>query len=260
MIAATSPFEASKVDGPAPPRISSLRYLLTHVIAVPVLIALLAYSIEYGTEDLAASRFFFDAATSSFRAQHSMVLEVLGHRVANALPIVIGGVAIAAGLTGFYARVLRTWSAILLSIGAAAVLGPVAVGLLKDATTQHCPIVMQTFGGLVNYETERAGPFWAHAAYQAGHCLPSGHAAGGFALMSLYFAGWAAGRPAWRWAGLAIGVGAGLIFSAVRVAQGAHFLSATLWSAEVDWMVCVLIFWPLLRGTRADGRNKVSAA
>ena len=78
-----------------------------------------------------------------------------------------------------------------------------------------------------------------------GHCLHSGHA-GGHALLCLYFAGWASGRPAWRWGGLAIGVGARLVFSLVRMMQGAHFASATVWSAAIDRTVCALVFFPLL--------------
>jgi membrane-associated PAP2 superfamily phosphatase len=64
--------------------------------------------------------------------------------------------------------------------------------------------------------------------------------------VSLYYAGSAAGRPAWRWRGLAIGIAAGVLFSIVRVAQGAQFTSATLWSAAVDWTVCATLFFPLL--------------
>ena len=40
-----------------------------------------------------------------------------------------------------------------------------------------------------------------------------------------------------RWGGLALGLGAGLGFSAVRVLQGAHFLSQTVWSAALLWFL-----------------------
>ena len=52
--------------------------------------------------------------------------------------------------------------------------------------------------------------------------------------------------PRWRWRGLAIGIAAGLLFSVVRIVQGAQFASATLWSAVVDWTVCAALFLPLL--------------
>ena len=133
-------------------------------------------------------------------------------------------------------------------------LGPLIVNVLKGMTTQHCPIDLQSFGGVVDYAADQAGPFWATTPQGAGHCLPSGHAAGGYALLSLYFAGWAAGRPAWRWRGLALGVGAGLVFSVVRMMQGAHFASATLWSAAIAWTICAALFLPLLC-RRSTGRG-----
>ena len=36
------------------------------------------------------------------------------------------------------------------------------------------------------------------------------------------------------------------ILSAVRLMQGAHFASATIWSAAVDWTVCATTFFPIL--------------
>jgi membrane-associated PAP2 superfamily phosphatase len=174
------------------------------------------------------------------------VLDVLGHQAARALPILVGAIAFAAGVAGFHLRPLRPWRSIFLVLGAAMLLGPVVVNAMKAMTSQHCPFAQQAFGGVIDYAAEQAGPFWAPSVQGAGHCLPSGHAGGGYALLSLYFAGWAAGRPTWRWRGLAVGVAAGLLFSAVRIAQGAHFASATLWSATVDWTVCAMLFLPLL--------------
>lgn len=37
------------------------------------------------------------------------------------------------------------------------------------------------------------------------------------------------------------------MFSAVRILQGAHFLSQTLWSAALMWLLAALFFWPVLR-------------
>jgi membrane-associated PAP2 superfamily phosphatase len=158
----------------------------------------------------------------------------------------MGSVAAAAGIAGFSVRPLRPWRAILLTLAAAMAAGPILVAILKTMTTLHCPVDVQEFGGVVSYAFDQATPFWATSPHDVGHCSPSGHASGGYALLSLYFAGWAAGRPAWRWQGLAIGILLGLILSTVRVMQGAHFASATLWSATVDWTICALFFLPLL--------------
>ncbi|WYX38098.1 phosphatase PAP2 family protein [Achromobacter xylosoxidans] len=91
--------------------------------------------------------------------------------------------------------------------------------------------------------------WWTWDRGKAGGALPSGHAGAGYSLLALYFAGWAVGRPGWRWWGLAAGIAAGLAFSAVRILQGAHFLSQTLWSAALMWLLAALFFWPVLHGT-----------
>lgn len=37
-----------------------------------------------------------------------------------------------------------------------------------------------------------------------------------------------------------------LAFSVVRILQGAHFLSQTLWSAALMWFLATLFFYPLI--------------
>ena len=233
---------------PSSPRpvVDVRRYVAVHLVVVPAALAGLACLCEYGSIDLALARLFFDPATQSFPWRRSAMLDVLGHQAARLLPALVAAFAIAASLAGLRLRVLRPWMPILVTIGAAMLAGPLVVNLLRGMTTQHCPADVQSFGGVVDYLANRHGPFWASSAGRAGHCLPSGHAGGGYALLSLYFAGWAAGRTAWRWRGLAVGVAAGLAFSLVRIMQGAHFASATLWSAAVDWTVCAALFLPLL--------------
>ena len=242
--------EAAPLPAPRPPPVDVRRYLGVHLLVVPVVLAGLAAACQYSSADMALARLFFDSATQSFAWRHSAVLDVLGHQTARLLPFLVAAFAIAAAVAGLRLRALRPWTPILFTIGAAMLVGPLAVNLLKGMTTQHCPVDAQVFGGVVDYLANQRGPFWAGSAQSAGHCLPSGHAGGGYALLSLYFAGWAAGRPAWRWRGLALGVAAGLLFGLVRMMQGSHFASATLWSAVVDWTVCAALFLPLLCAPR----------
>lgn len=239
---------------PPPARAHVGAYVALHLVAVPLVLAALAWMLQHGSLDMALARLFVDASGQHFAWRDSAVLDVLGHQAARGLPFLVGAVALAGGGAGFAVRSLRPWTPILLTTGAAMVLGPIAVNVLKAMTTAHCPVALQSFGGIVDYAAEQAGPFWATSPQSAGHCSPSGHAGGGYALLALYFAGWAAGRPGWRWRGLAIGIAAGLLFSVVRMMQGAHFASATLWSATVDWTVCAALFLPLLcRATTRAG-------
>jgi membrane-associated PAP2 superfamily phosphatase len=238
---------------PLPANADLRSYVLAHLVAVPLGLALLAWFVQHSSVDMAITNLFVDPASHRFAWHDSALLDVLGHQAARSLPVLVGAIALAAGAAGFAVRPLRAWRPILLTIGASMLLGPLAVNALKTMTTQHCPMALESFGGIVDYAADLHGPFWARSPQSAGHCLPSGHAGGGYALLSLYFAGWAAGRPGWRWRGLAIGVGAGLLFSVVRMMQGAHFASATIWSAAVDWTVCAALFLPLL--CRATTRN-----
>ena len=231
---------------PRSPMVDTRRYIALHLVLIPLGLALIAWACQHTRLDMALTHLFVDPATDRFIWRDSTALEVLGHQAARSVPLMVAALAIAAGLAGFAMPALRPSTPILLTVGAAMLLGPLVGAVLKSMTAQHCPADLQVFGGVVDYVTERSGPFWASSRASAGHCLPSGHASGGYALLALYFAGWSAGRPRWRWRGLAIGIAAGLLFGIVRMMQGAQFPSATLWSAVVDWTVCAALFLPLL--------------
>jgi len=241
----SDPDDALSLVAPRPPVVDRAGYVASHVILVPAAIALLGW-LCWRDGDMPLAQLFVDPASHRFFWAGSALLDVVGHQAARGVPLLVGASAIAGGAWGFATPRLRRWTPILLTIGAAMLLGPLVASAMKAWTTQHCPIDMQAFGGVVDYASDRAGPFWASSPRSSGHCSPSGHAAAGYAMLSLYFAGWAAGRRAWRWKGLAIGVGAGVLFSAVRIAQGANFASATLWSALLDWSVCAALFLPLV--------------
>ena len=51
-----------------------------------------------------------------------------------------------------------------------------------------------------------------------------------------------------------MGVAAGVGFSVVRILQGAHFLSQTLWSAALLWFLAALFFYPVIVGRHRAGR------
>jgi membrane-associated PAP2 superfamily phosphatase len=231
---------------PPPPDVDPSRYVATHLLLVPAALALLAWLCQHGAADMALAHRFVDATGHRFALGDSALLDVLGHQAARGFPFLVGAVALAGAVAGRASSALRPWAPILLALAAAMLVGPTIINLLRGWTTQHCPNVLQAFGGVVDYAADRDGPFWARSRQSAGHCLPSGHAGGGYALLALYFAGWAAGRPNWRWRGLAVGLIAGVSFSIVRIVQGAQFASATLWSAMIDWTVCAALFLPLL--------------
>lgn len=220
-------------------------FIASHLLCVPALLAIAAWTLRHTALDVQISNWFFDSAQNLFPGRHSFWLNVLGHEGARVFPFVVALGAFAMAVAGRVVERLRPWRMICLCLGVSMMLGPIIVDQLKYFAAAHCPHDLKIYGGTIDYAADLNEPFFV-ARNHGGHCVPSGHAGGGYAMLSLYFAGWAAGRPAWRWAGLTIGIVTGLLFSLVRVMEGAHFASQTLWSASIDWTVAALVFMPLV--------------
>jgi membrane-associated PAP2 superfamily phosphatase len=118
--------------------------------------------------------------------------------------------------------------------------GLVALG--KQLSNRHCPWDYDRYGGAVPYGGLFAEP---PAQCKPGRCFPAGHAAGGFALMGLYFV---SRRKVWALAGLGAGLLLGAVFGFGQVARGAHFVSHNLWTAAICWAVSLGLYGFFFRG------------
>ncbi|MBO1113796.1 phosphatase PAP2 family protein [Bordetella petrii] len=222
-------------------------YTLSHVVAGTLLLGLTAWLAQHSGLDMAIARALYDPRSGQFPLRHAALLEFAGHRLLLALPVGVALLALAGALASYrYAR-WRPARGALWAIVLTCLVGQLAVGQLKHHTAMPRPYNLLEFGG----DTAWPAHWWALSRAAAGNALPSAHAGAGYALLSLYFAGRALGKARWRWWGLGLGAAAGLAFSLVRILQGAHFLSQTLWSAAVMWLVASLVFCPLLARRRA---------
>jgi membrane-associated PAP2 superfamily phosphatase len=221
------------------------KYLLTHVIGITLLLALLAEAMHYSGADMALSRLFYDANIHAFPWCTSWWLKMLGDRILLIVPAGVAMSALAAAIASYWCPRLRPWRGALWAIVLTYGLGASIISQLKHYTASPRPYHLSLFGGYANYPVH----FWASNHGEAGNALPSNHAGAGYAMLSLYFAGWAMGRSTWRWGGLAIGIAVGLLFSMMRVMQGAHFFSQTLWSACLMWGLASIVFYPLIAGS-----------
>lgn len=233
--------------GFGPPRFlpGSVRVGL-HILFVPCLLALLALLAAGTGLDRAVSDFFFDSSTSRFRGQDSFALELIGHQAARAFLWIVWIGVVVATFAVHHARLRPEMHTALYATLLAMALGPIVVFLLKGITSHQCPWSLRSYGGFADYSSH-----WFVAKAEAGRCFPSGHAAGGFSLIAIYFLGRAIGSNLLQRVGLIAALALGTAFSAVRVAQGAHFLSHNLWSAAIDWLVAALVFAPLLARKRS---------
>lgn len=116
--------------------------------------------------------------------------------------------------------------------------GLVIVPLAKRFSTTSCPWDLVEFGGRAAYV-----PHWLPGLADGGpgHCFPSGHAVAAFAFFGVYFF-WRARRPRPARMALAGVFALGLAFGWAQWIRGAHFVSHTLWSAWLCWVIGSLAF------------------
>jgi membrane-associated PAP2 superfamily phosphatase len=236
-----------------PSRAASRRpsFLLCWGLLLPAGLACTATLLRDSGLDDALTRLCFDAGTGAFLLPASGAAEWLLHRVGRSLLVGLWLLLLAAALAASRVPALRPHRTVLWATVAGMALGPVLVTLLKDINSRACPWNLKAYGG-----TADASSLWFVPRALAGRCFPGGHAAGGFSLFALAFAGEALGHRGLRRAGLVLALAVGTAFSLLRVAQGAHFLSHNLWSAAIDLALAGLVFAPLLgaRRPRAGGR------
>ncbi|MCY7370213.1 MAG: phosphatase PAP2 family protein [Polaromonas sp.] len=108
---------------------------------------------------------------------------------------------------------------------------------LKLGSGTSCPWDLQEFGGAA---LKVSHWHWGTADGGGGHCFPAGHASAGFAYLSGYFVFRRIDPRVARW-WLIGALAAGLALGLAQQLRGAHFMSHTLWTAWLCWLVGALL-------------------
>ena len=225
-------------------------YVLIHIVLVPAIFGATAYLALATSIDDRLAVAFFDSVSNRFPARDWPLLETFGHQLARSAVICIWLSVLAAALSSSYVSDLRGYTRILWATVVGMAIGPLIVALIRNINGFRCPSDLMQFGGIIR---NNSGWFVSHL--NAGHCFPSGHAAGGFCLVAVFFAGMAAGRERIATNALRVTLLAGSLFSLVRMAQGEAFLSSSLIAAGVDWLAAALVFAPFILEWRAEDRR-----
>lgn len=220
------------VHPPTPPRHWSIRLLLLPVLGMAAAIVLLHES----PADRAVLSWLWDAKARAFPARHHWFFTGVVHEGMKVAVIVLGVVALGMLVGGGRWPAVRPWRRPLLLVVVCVAVVPALVGWLKSISPRHCPWDLALFGG-----TEPWAGLWdpLPAGSQPGKCFPSGHASGGFSLLSCWLA-LKPSRPALARAVLGVALAYGGAMGLARCAMGAHFPSHVVGSLLVAWTVCVL--------------------
>lgn len=152
-------------------------------------------------------------------------------------------------LAGLPPAPVRRICVVLLCLG----LTPVIVAIGKNTTNVFCPWDVERYGGVEPYVKTWSRYDPAHPPSKCGKCWPAGHASGGFALVAL--ASLAATRRG-QVTGTMIGLTVGCVMGSYQMLKGAHFLSDTLVTALLAWIIHLLLRrWLLRSKTPATDRN-----
>ncbi|MGW8395022.1 phosphatase PAP2 family protein [Pseudoduganella sp. HUAS MS19] len=207
------------------------------VLALAVSAALILWLGQSTDIDLRLADLAFDRRQGIFPLQHAWFAEKFNHVILKAMLSVLAGGAVVVALWDAWRPNLlwppsRRLGVRVVSMSALSV--PAVIGLLKRASSSHCPWDLERYGGSAPYirllELMPAG-------IDPGHCLPGGHASSALWLIAVS-AFWWPERPR-----RALGAGALMMVFALGVGfvqqlRGAHFLTHTLWSA---WVACAVV-------------------
>lgn len=121
---------------------------------------------------------------------------------------------------------------------------PLIVALFKHYSPMYCPNNIDVFGGKRSYLS--IFDIFDNTIFfnNYGKCFPAGHASGGFALISLYFV---MPNNILKYSSLALSLVLGSIMGLYQIAKGAHYLSDTIATLILAYIVSIVLHSILLR-------------
>lgn len=199
--------------------------------------------------DAPLARLAFDWEGGQWALRNHALLEGVLHRGGRALSLLAWLALSAAAVVYWRHPAAKDWTRPAARLLLAVLASTLAVAWLKSATHMDCPWDLRGYGGDRPFVAlfDPRPPDLGQPA-----CFPAAHAATGYAWVALYFF-FATVRPQWRWAGLGIGLLAGLAFGLAQQLRGAHFLSHDIASLSVCWAMGSALAIPGRRGRLSTG-------
>lgn len=121
---------------------------------------------------------------------------------------------------------------------------PLLISSAKQITNVYCPVQIERYGGQYPFVRIIESYPSDFSQNKKGKCFPAGHATTGFAFLALYFA-FTSKRL--KYLGLGIGLFLGTISGVYQMLRGQHFLSHTLFTFVLSWLILTLINYLLVQ-------------
>jgi membrane-associated PAP2 superfamily phosphatase len=123
---------------------------------------------------------------------------------------------------------------------ASLIIVPLVISSIKSISNVYTPRQIQRYGGTAPYvKAFEAYPKDFHQKKKP-KGYPAGHASGGLALMMLYFC---FSKKNLKWLGLCAGLGIGWVMGLYQMLCGQHYVSHTIVSTILSWMLICMIHW-----------------
>jgi lipid A 4'-phosphatase len=248
MTAVSTQFSTDKPGADAATRLRALKrrawYLAAFQMAALLLMTVL---FERFNVDRRVAAHFYRAGQGWFLAQKSLWWWLYAHGTIPGLLVALAALVVFLG--GLRLQVLKPWRKPCLLVVLTTI---IAAGLLVNAVLKQYwgrPRPDQTveFGGHWRYR-----PIYSPATPGKGASFPCGHCSMGFVLLSMI--GFHRRSKALAVGGVGAGVVLGVLLSAARIVQGAHFLSDTIWSAGIVCITTTLLY-AYLAPFQSEGAN-----
>lgn len=118
-------------------------------------------------------------------------------------------------------------------------IAPLTISSIKNVSNVYTPSQIQRYGGSKPYVKVFESYPKDFKQESRGKGWPAGHASGGFALMMLYHA---FVQKKLKFSGLLAGLAVGWIMGLYQMLKGAHYLSHTVVTMFLAWILILLIY------------------
>lgn len=214
-----------------------LEFWMIHLVLPLMAAILILTTLEYTGIDLWIADHWYALEGNRWALRDNWLTYEVIHHYGKEAMLVLGMILVIVLVTSYRRPALQHWRKPVGYLLTCMVVLPALIAYGKYYSEVPCPWDLVRYGG-ENFYHHSLSYDLSHSA--TGHCFPAGHAAGGFALLALYFAAYPFRRRPLHF--LIPGLIVGFTFALGQQARGAHFLSHDLWTISFCWFGSLGLF------------------